>query len=193
MSILISICSIYGSIPLFLKAHAQQRNMEISTDGHEGQSSQNNSDLSPYLSLTLQTIKNPGGQSSAGDEYVPKGSSILAQINDSGEEKTERFALNNSTSNKVVVSNISIFPTISFTGSDKVRPNMQDSDEISRVFIVNNITKQEDGQLYQGISKFIPITINNKVYPEPIASFYQYSNGTGTLNIIDQNPPIQTH
>ena len=56
-----------------------------------------------------------------------------------------------------------------------------------------NITKENNGQLYQGISKYIPITVNNKVYPGPVASFYQYNNGTGTLQIYGNNPPEHAH
>ena len=65
--------------------------------------------------------------------------------------------------------------------SDMQKNNSQSIEEISRVFSVDNITKENNGQLYQGISKYIPITVNNKVYPGPVASFYQYNNGTGDV------------
>jgi hypothetical protein len=73
------------------------------------------------------------------------------------------------------------------------KSSIENIGEISRVFFVDNVTKQLDGQLYQGISRFIPITVDNKVYPQPVASFYQYQNGTGILKILDNNPPIHAH
>ena len=93
----------------------------------------------------------------------------------------------------MIISNISIFPSFSFSMSDLQKNKSQSIEEISRVFSISNITKEHNGQLYQGISKFTPITINDRVYPEPIASFYRYNNGTGTLNIYGNNPPERAH
>jgi hypothetical protein len=77
--------------------------------------------------------------------------------------------------------------------SDLQKSNSQNIEEISRVFSINSITKDSNGQLYQGISKYIPITVNDKVYPGRVASFYIYNNGTGTLNTHSNNPPEHAH
>lgn len=191
--ILFTVCSILSSVPIFLKSYSQQRNVNIASNESPNQIPNSNTGKNPYLSITLQMTKNPINHGSTGIQYDPKDKSIIISINDNGNQKTGRFALDNSTRNQVIVSNVSIFPTLSFSMSDSKKGGVQNIGEISRVFFVNNITKQADSQLYQGISRFIPITVDNKVYPEPTALFYQYQNGTGTLNILDNNPPIHAH
>lgn len=191
--LLFAIGSILGSIPTFLQSYSQQRNPNMSSNELTNQVPSSNTGKNPYLSITLQVSKNPINHGSTGIQYEPKDKSIIISINDSGNQKTGRFELNNSTRNQVIVSNVSIFPTLSFSMSADKRSSIDNIVEISRVFFVNNVTTQGDIHLYQGISRFIPITVDNKVYPEPIASFYQFQNGTGTLNILDNNPPIQAH
>lgn len=191
--VLFTIGSILGSIPIFLKSYSQQRNPNTSLNELTNQVPTNNMGKNSYLSITLQVTKNPINHGSTGIQYEPKDNSIMISINDSGNQKTGRFTLDNSTRNQVIISNVSIFPTLSFSMSADKKSSIDNIVEISRVFFVNNVTKNGDIQLYQGISRFIPITVDNKVYPEPIASFYQYQNGTGTLKILDNNPPIQAH
>lgn len=191
--LLFTIGSILSSIPIFLKSYSQQRNANVVSNEFPNQVPSIVTGKNPHLSITLQVTKNPISHGSTGIQYEPKDKSILVSIYESGNQKTGRFTLDNSTRNQVIVSNVSIFPTLSFSLSSDSKSNIEHIVEISRVFFVNNITKQADGQLYQGISKFIPITVDGKVYPEPIASFYQYRNGTGTLNILDNNPPIHAH
>jgi len=191
--LLFTIGSILSSIPIFLKSYSQQRNSNVASNEFPNQVPSSVTGKNPYLSITLQVTKNPISHESTGIQYEPKDKTIFVSIYESGDQKTGRFTLDNSTRNQVIVSNVSIFPTLSFSMSTDNKSKIEHIVEISRVFFVNNITKQADSQLYQGISKFIPITVDNKVYPEPIASFYQYQNGTGTLNIIDTNPPIHAH
>ena len=157
------------------------------------QISDGNEVIKPYLSITMQTIKDSGGYSSTGVRYNPTDKGVTILVNENGSQRIDQHPLINSENNQVIISNISIFPSFSFRMSDMQKNNSQSIEEISRVFSVDNITKENNGQLYQGISKYIPITVNNKVYPEPVASFYQYNNGTGTLQIYDNNPPEHAH
>jgi hypothetical protein len=188
-----TIGSILSSIPIFLKSYSQQRNVNIASNEFPNQVPSKSTGKNPYLSITLQVTKNPINHGSTGILYEPTEKSIMISINDSGTQKTGRFLLDNSTRNQVIVSNVSIFPTLSFSMSADKKSSIENIGEISRVFFVNNVTKQSGSQIFQGISRFIPITVDNKVYPEPIASFYLYKNGTGTLNILDNKPPIHPH
>lgn len=193
ISILFATCLTCGINPTFLKAYSQQRGLAPSSGDFQHKAAPNSTGKNPYLTITLQLNKDPTEHSSTGEQYDPKFKSLTIYTNDNGENRVKGYLLDNSSRNQVIVSNISIFPTLSFTASNAKTTDAQNTGEISRVFFVSNITRQGDSQLYQGISKFIPITIDNKVYPEPIASFYQYINGTGLLNIKDYNPPIQPH
>jgi uncharacterized protein YpmB len=187
------VCVMYGGVPIIHKSYSQQRNTTISFVEQATQISDGNTVTKPYLSITMQTIKDPGGHSSTGERYNPTDRSLTILANENGKQRIEQRLLINSENNQVIISNISIFPSLSFRMSDTQKINSQSNEQISRVFHVSNITKEKDGQLYQGISKYIPITVNNKVYPGPVASFYQYNNGTGTLNIISNNPPEHAH
>jgi hypothetical protein len=191
--LLFTVGSILSSNTIFLKSYSQQRNANIASNEFPNQVPSTSTGKNPYLLITLQVTKNPINHGSTGIQYEPKDKSILISINDSGNQKTGRFVLVNSTRNQVIVSNVSIFPTLSFSMSVNKKSSIENIGEISRVFFVDNVTKQLDGQLYQGISRFIPITVDNKVYPQPVASFYQYQNGTGILKILDNNPPIHAH
>jgi hypothetical protein len=191
--LLFTVGSILSSNTIFLKSYSQQRNSNIASNEFPNQVPSTSTGKNPYLLITLQVTKNPINHGSTGIQYEPKDKSIMISINDSGNQKTGRFVLVNSTRNQVIVSNVSIFPTLSFSMSVNKKSSIENIGEISRVFFVDNVTKQVDGQLYQGISRFIPITVDNKVYPQPVASFYQYQNGTGILKILDNNPPIHAH
>ncbi len=187
------VCVMYGGIPIIHKSYSQQRNSTISLGEHATQIPNGNTATKPYLSITMQTVKDPGGYSSTGERYNPTDGSVRVQVNENGNQRTDQHPLINSENNKVIISNISIFPSFSFRMSDIEKNNSQNIEEISRVFSMSNITKENNGQLYQGISKYTPITINDKVYPGPVALFYQYNNGTGTLNIYGNNPPEHAH
>lgn len=194
VSILLTIvCVMYNGVPIIHKSYSQQRNTTISSVEPATQISDGNEVIKPYLSITMQTIKDPGGYSSTGVRYNPTDKGVTILVNENGSQRIDQHPLINSENNQVIISNISIFPSFSFRMSDMQKNNSQSIEEISRVFSVDNITKENNGQLYQGISKYIPITVNNKVYPGPVASFYQYNNGTGTLQIYDNNPPEHAH
>ena len=184
---------IYDGIPIIHKSYSQQRNTTVSSVENATQIPDANTINRPYLSITMQTIKDPEGYGSTGERYNPTNGSVMVLVNESGKQRIDQHPLFNSENNKVIISNISIFPSFSFSMSDLQKNKSQSIEEISRVFSISNITKEHNGQLYQGISKFTPITINDRVYPEPIASFYRYNNGTGTLNIYGNNPPERAH
>ena len=190
---IIIVCVMYGGIPAVHKSYSQQRNTTMSLVEQATPNPYANIPTKPYLSITMQTIKDPGGYSSIGERYTPTGESITVLVNEKDNQRVDQYPLINSENNKVIISNISIFPSFSFSMSDLQKNKSQSIEEISRVFSISNITKEHNGQLYQGISKFTPITINDRVYPEPIASFYRYNNGTGTLNIYGNNPPERAH
>ena len=190
---LIFVCVMYGDISAVHKSYSQQRNTTMSLGEQATLNPYGNTLTKPYLSITMQTIKDPGGYSSIGERYTPTGESVTVLVNEEGKQRVEQHPLINSENNKVIISNISIFPSFSFSMSDLQKNKSQSIEEISRVFSMSNITKEHNGQLYQGISKFTPITVNDKVYPGPIASFYSYNNGTGILNIYGNNPPEQAH
>ena len=183
----------YGGIPAIHKSYSQQRNTTMSLVEQATPIPYGNIPTKPYLSITMQTIKDPGGYSSTGDRYIPEDGSVTVLVNENGKHRVDQHPLINSENNKVTISNISIFPSFSFSMSDLQKSNSQDMEEISRVFSITNITKDSSGQLYQGISKYTPITVNDEVYPGPVASFYIYNNGTGTLNIHSNNPPEHAH
>ena len=187
------VCVMYGGVPIIHKSYSQQRNTTISSGEHATPIPDVDAATKSYLFITMQTIKDPGGYSSTGERYNPTDGSVTVQMNENGSQRIDQHPLINSENNKVIISNISIFPSFSFRMSDIQKNNSQDIEEISRVFSMSNITKENNGQLYQGISKYTPITINDKVYPGPIASFFQYNNGTGTLNIYGNNPPEHAH
>jgi len=184
---------IYDGIPIIHKSYSQQRNTTVSSVENATQIPDANTVNKPYLSITMQTIKDPEGYGSTGERYNPTNGSVTVLVNESGKQRIDQHPLFNSENNKVIISNISIFSSFSFRIGDLQKNNSQNIEEISRVFSVSNITKENNGQLYQGISKYTPITVNNKVYPEPVASFYKYNNGTGTLNIYGNNPPEHGH
>ena len=183
----------YGGIPAIHKSYSQQRNTTMSLVEQATPNPYGDKPTKPYLSITMQTIKDPGGYSSIGESYTPTGESVTVLVNEKDNQRADQYPLINSENNKVTISNISIFPSFSFRMSDLQKNKSQSIEEISRVFSISNITKEHNGQLYQGISKFTPITVNDRVYPEPIASFYRYNNGTGTLNIYGNNPPERAH
>ena len=190
---IIIVCVMYGGIPAVHKSYSQQRNTTMSLVEQADPIPYGTIPTKPYLSITMQTIKDPGGYSSIGERYTPTGESITVLVNEKDNQRVDQYPVINSENNKVIISNISIFSSFSFRIGDLQKNNSQNIEEISRVFSVSNITKENNGQLYQGISKYTPITVNNKVYPEPVASFYQYNNGTGTLNIYGNNPPEHGH
>ena len=187
------VCVMYGGIPIIHKSYSQQQNTTISSVEHTTQIPNGNPVSKPYLSISMQTIKDPGGSGFTGERYNPTNGSVTVLVNENGTQRIDQHPLFNSENNKVIISNISIFPSFSFRMSDIQKSNSQSIEVISRVFSVSNITKENNGQLYQGISKYTPITVNDKVYPAPVASFYKYNNGTGTLHIYGNNPPEHEH
>jgi hypothetical protein len=192
VSIIIIIVSvIYGGIPIIHKSYSQQRNASMSLVEPTTPIPHKDTETKPYLSITMQTIREPGGYSSIGQRYTPVDNSVTVLVNENRKQSVDQHPLINSENNKVIISNISIFPSFSFRLSDLEKNKSQSIEEISRVFSINNISIEDNGQLYQGVSKFTPITVNDRVYPGPVASFYQYKNGTGTLNIYGNNPPEQ--
>ncbi|MDF0680976.1 MAG: hypothetical protein P0116_08440 [Candidatus Nitrosocosmicus sp.] len=187
------VCVMYGGVTIIHKSYSQQRNTTIPLDGQATKLPDGNTATKPYLSITMQTIKDYGGYSSTGERYIPTDGSVTVIVDENGKQRIAQHPLINSENNTVTISNISIFPSFSFSMSNLQKSNSQNIEEISRVFSINNITKDSNGQLYQGISKYTPITVNDKVYPGPVASFYIYNNGTGTLNIHSNNPPEHAH
>lgn len=187
------VCVMHSGVTIIHKSYSQQRNTTIPLDEQATKLPDGNTATKPYLSITMQTIKDPGGYSSTGDRYIPEGGSVTVLVNENGKQRVDQHPLIKSENNKVTISNISIFPSFSFSMSDLQKSNSQNFEEISRVFSITNITKDSSGQLYQGISKYTPITVNDEVYPGPVASFYIYNNGTGTLNIHSNNPPEHAH
>jgi len=172
VSILLAIvCVMYNGVPIIHKSYSQQRNTTISSVEPATQISDGNKVIKSYLSITMQTIKDPGGYSSTGERYNPTNKSVTILENENGSQRIDQHPLINTENNQVIISNISIFPSFSFRMSDTQKNNSQSIEEISRVFSVDNITKENNGQLYQGISKYIPITVNNKVYPDRLHRF----------------------
>ena len=187
------VCVMHGGATIIHKSYSQQRNTTIPLDEQATQLPEGITATTPYLSITMQTIKDPGGFSSTGERYIPADGSVTVRENENGKLRVDQYPLITSENNKVTISNISIFPSFSYSMSDLQKSSSQNIEEISRVFSISNIAKDSNGQLYQGISKYTPITVNDKVYPGPVASFYKYNNGTGTLNIHSNNPPEHAH
>ena len=187
------VCVMHGGVTIIHKSYSQQRNTTIPLDEQATHLPDGITTTTPYLSITMQTIKDPGGFSSTGEQYIPADGSVTVLVNENGKQRVDQHPLINSENNKVTISNISIFPSFSFRMSDLQKSNSQNIEEISRVFSISNITSDSNGQVYHGISKYTPITVNDKVYPGPVASFYKYNNGTGTLNIHSNNPPEHAH
>src|SRR5690349_13018644 len=115
--LLFTVGSILSSNTIFLKSYSQQRNSNIASNEFPNQVPSTSTGKNPYLLITLQVTKNPINHGSTGIQYEPKDKSIMISINDSGNQKTGRFVLVNSTRNQVIVSNVSIFPTLSFSMS----------------------------------------------------------------------------
>ena len=73
---------IYDGIPIIHKSYSQQRNTTVSSVENATQIPDANTVNKPYLSITMQTIKDPGGYSSIGESYTPTGESVTVLVNE---------------------------------------------------------------------------------------------------------------
>src|SRR4051812_46691815 len=111
---LIIVCVIYNGVPIIHKSYSQQRNTTISSIERATQIPDGNKVIEPYLSITMQTSKDPGGYSSTGERYNPTDKGVTILVNENGSQRIDQHPLINSENNQVIISNISIFPSFSF-------------------------------------------------------------------------------
>jgi len=128
----------HGGVTIIHKSYSQQRNTTIPLD-EQATKLPDGITTTPYLSITMQTIKDPGGFSSTGERYIPADGSVTVLVNENGKQRVDQHPLINSENNKVTISNISIFPSFSFRMSDLQKSNSQNIEEISRVFRVSTL------------------------------------------------------
>ncbi|WP_458720731.1 hypothetical protein [Candidatus Nitrosocosmicus sp. R] len=71
-----TVCVINGGIPIIRKSYSQQRNTTVSSVENATQIPDANTVSKPYLSITMQTIKDPEGYGSTGERYNPTTGSV---------------------------------------------------------------------------------------------------------------------
>ena len=81
------VCVMYDGVPIIHKSYSQQRNTTISSVEHATQIPDGNTVNKPYLSITMQTIKDPGGYGSTGERYNPTNGSVTVLVNENGSAK----------------------------------------------------------------------------------------------------------
>ena len=84
---------IYGGIPIIHKSYSQQRNTTISSVENATQIPDANTVNKPYLSVTMQTIKDPEGYGSTGERYNPTNGSVTVLVNESGKQRIDQHPL----------------------------------------------------------------------------------------------------
>src|ERR1044072_7979370 len=78
------VCVMYGGIPIIHKSYSQLRNTTTALVEQASPNPYGNLSTKPYLSITLQTMKDPRGYSSIGERYMPIGESITVLTNENG-------------------------------------------------------------------------------------------------------------
>ncbi|MDF0680993.1 MAG: hypothetical protein P0116_08525 [Candidatus Nitrosocosmicus sp.] len=81
------VCVMYGGVTIIHKSYSQQRNTTIPLDEQATKLPDGNTATKPYLSITMQTIKDSGGYSSTGERYIPTDGSVTVIVDENGNFK----------------------------------------------------------------------------------------------------------
>lgn len=155
---------------------------------------QTNSDrpitLKSPVYFTVELVKDPEGYAFNGDLYKPSHNTIFFMFNDEGKFKSYLYNLTNSGNNEVIFSDTQIEPKFTYRMPLSANTTTESIQKIDLSFDVDTIERLVDGVKYIAGTDS-PLVINDTAYLFPYAVFNQFNDGTATISISSDNPPVR--
>lgn len=146
--------------------------------------------VKPFAFIVIQLVKDPEGYAFDGELYKPSDKDVQFSFNDEGKFKTYYYNLTNSGVNEVIISDTRTEATITYKMPLGINTTIESVQQIHLNFDVETIERLTDGVTYVSGTDS-PMIINNTAYLFPWAIVDQYDDGTASISISGDNPPVR--